>query len=66
MRTRFLVLFSTLALASVAGLLVLFLPGPAEAEYCENARITDLHVYGHPAGIKEPGFIVDVQRKCPD
>ncbi|GEM_PF-2065310 len=58
MRTRFLVLFSTLALASVAGLLVLFLPGPAEAQYCESARITDLYVDGHPPGIKEPGFMV--------
>ena len=58
MRTRFPVLSSILALLTVAGLLVLFLPDPAEAEYCESARITDLDAYGHPAGIKEPGFMV--------
>ena len=58
MRTRFTVLSSVLALLALAGLVVLFLPGQAEAEYCESARITDLHADGHPPGIKEPGFMV--------
>ena len=58
MRTRVPVLSFILALLAVAGLLVLFLPRQAEAEHCENARITDLDAYGHPAGIEEPGYMV--------
>lgn len=58
MRTRFPVLSSILALLAVAGFLVLFLPGQAEAEYCESARIADLDADGHLAGIKEPGYMV--------
>ena len=58
MRTRFPVLSSILALLAVAGFLVLFLPGQAEAEYCESARITDLYADGHPAGIKKPAVMV--------
>ena len=58
MRSRYPVLFSILVLLAVAGLLVLFLPGPAEAEHCEASRITDLYADGYPAGIKEPGYMV--------
>ena len=58
MRTRFPVLAAIPTLLAVAGLFVVFLPGPAEAEYCESARITDLYADGHPLGIKEPGYMV--------
>lgn len=58
MRTRFPVLAAIRALLAVAGLLVLFLPGQAEAEYCESARITELYADGYPAGIREPGYMV--------
>ena len=58
MRTRFPVLSSILALLAVAGLLVLFLPGSAEAEHCEASRITDLDAYGEPVGIKAPAHMV--------
>ncbi len=58
MRTRLSVLSALFAVLAVAGLLVLFLPGQAEAKYCENARITDLYTEGYPGGIKGPGFMV--------
>ena len=58
MRTRFPVLAAIPALLALAGLLVVLLPGQAEAEYCESARITDLDADGHPAGIEDAAYMV--------
>ena len=58
MRTRLLTLSVIPALVVMAGILVFLLPTQAEAEHCENARITDLYADGHLAGIKEPAYMV--------
>lgn len=58
MRTRSFALSAVLAILVVAGILAIVLPGQAEAEQCENARITDLYADGHLAGIKEPAYMV--------
>lgn len=58
MRTRLFIFSVVPVLLLVAGILAFLLPGQAEAQHCENARITDLYAHGHLAGIKEPGFMV--------
>ena len=58
MRAGFPVLSAILALLAVAGVLALFLPERAEAEHCENTRITDLYGIAYPVGIKQPAYMV--------
>ena len=58
MRARMFVIAAAVALLATAGLIVLFSPQRAEAEYCETASITDLNTHGDPPGIKKPGYMI--------
>ena len=58
MRTRLFIISAAFLFLVAGGLLAFAIPARAQAEYCERARVVDLHAEVHHTDLETPGYVV--------